>query len=278
LGGCGLMEQISIIAPDKTEYLRNVIFNETKSNISIENDTKKINISLENWSLSKYKFINIIYNYIVENYENNIIRKVIECEYAFLSYIEKNQVYEFAISLLRDENNIFSKLFREKSREVISSKLEDYFENCKEIIIDGFVNFRLKEYRDEVGELVEKAVDEFLVEKEYKEFLMLLNYFVEIQESKIDTINIIKKNNKYLFLDQNGKEIDRNFINDIACELTSDKVEDEDLIISSLITFAPKKIVIHNISDIGTKLIKMIEYIFQGKVIKCTDCEICKPR
>ena len=41
----------------------------------------------------------------------------------------------------------------------------EYFESSNTIILDGFINFRLKDYLKDLEEIVEKAVDNFLMEK-----------------------------------------------------------------------------------------------------------------
>ena len=50
----------------------------------------------------------------------------------------------------------------------------------------------------------------------------------------------------------------------------------DDLLISSLISLAPKKIIIHRISQFTNKeLLNTIFNIFLDKVIICTECELC---
>ena len=44
----------------------------------------------------------------------------------------------------------------------------DYFDNSNSIILDGFVNFRLKDYIKDLEEIVDKAVDDFLTDREYR--------------------------------------------------------------------------------------------------------------
>ena len=75
------------------------------------------------------------------------------------------------------------------------------------IIIDGFVNFRLTDYIKELGDIADKAVEEYIAEREYNEFIKLLRYFVEIQESKLDTINIIPSEEGSYFLIDSMKNL-----------------------------------------------------------------------
>ena len=43
----------------------------------------------------------------------------------------------------------------------------------------------------EIEQIIDKVIEMYTVEKEYGEFVKLLKYFVDMQESKIDEINII---------------------------------------------------------------------------------------
>ena len=46
------------------------------------------------------------------------------------------------------------------------------------------------------------------MEREYREFIRLLKYFVDIQDPKFEIIHVVlKPDNKYILLDENKKEI-----------------------------------------------------------------------
>ena len=57
----------------------------------------------------------------------------------------------------------------------------------------------MKELRSDIEEIIDKVIEGYMVEKEYKEFIKLLKYFVDIQESKIDLINIVIDNEVTVF-------------------------------------------------------------------------------
>ena len=75
-------------------------------------------------------------------------------------------------------------------------KLLEYLQENNVIILDGFLDFRLKKYIGRLENAVDNAIDEYLMEKEYNEFIKLLQYFVNLQESKRNLINLVIKNNK----------------------------------------------------------------------------------
>ena len=99
----------------------------------------------------------------------------------------------------------------EKIRECISEK--------QEINIDGFITFRMRKLRGDIEKIIDKVVERYMVEKEYKEFVKLLKYFVEIQECKIEEINIIiEENNNYIVKNGEGKDLYYDFLKEITAE------------------------------------------------------------
>ena len=126
--------------------------------------------------------------------------------------------------------------------------------------------------------IVDKIVEEYMVEKEYNEFIKLLKYFVEIQESKVDEVNIlIEKNGDYYLKDENGNDL----VGDMVMELPKVKFESkentEELIISTMITTAPKKVIIHCAHNCKNKeLLETITKVFVDKVYYCNECPLCE--
>ncbi|MBS5824887.1 MAG: putative sporulation protein YtxC, partial [Clostridium argentinense] len=114
-------------------------------------------------------------------------------------------------------------------------------------------------------------------EKEYNEFIKLLKYFVDVQESKINEVNIlIDKDGNYVVRDEFENDILSNLVNELYDSRISSKVSSEDLIISGLITSAPKKIVIHCVENSRNKeLIETIKNVFGERVQFCNNCSRC---
>ena len=102
-------------------------------------------------------------------------------------------------------------------KNIIMDKITRCIEENNEINISGFLTFRIKELKEDLECIVDKVVEEYMVEKEYNEFIKLLKYFVEIQESKIDEINIIiEKNGDYYLRDEEGNDLAGNMDNGIT--------------------------------------------------------------
>jgi putative sporulation protein YtxC len=234
--------------------------------------------SMESYKVLKAYISNALADYIIRQYEERLLLRIINSNFCYFNAIEKKEILSRALNIIRNEDKTFiNSLFQIRRRNVIIKRLMDYFDNSNSIILDGFVNFRLKEYIKDLEEVADKAVDDFLMDREYKEFIRLLRYFVDIQEPKIDTVHVMAGyDNKYMLLDGGKKEITNECIQEYVNEISEGEINYDDLLVSSLITFAPRKIIIHSSGRFRNKeLMETIKNVFSGRVVICQGCDIC---
>ena len=151
----------------------------------------------------------------------------------------------------------------------------EYFNENKKMILDGFVYFRLKDYIKYLDEVVDYAVNQFIVEKEYKEFINLLKVYVETRKPEYKTLHLIYLNNESILLDEekNIVSVSENIYN--AKYLSDISFSSNDFALNALLTLLPEKIEIHLIDD-EDEFINTLKLIFEGRVFICKECEICK--
>ncbi|SNT08060.1 putative sporulation protein YtxC [Anaerovirgula multivorans] len=242
--------------------------------------------SVKNYPISdfinifKYCAANALYEYIKLCEEPHIFNRIIDCDYYYFNVKEKIEIQNNIKELFEKEKNQANDKNSEayKRKFTTIQRFVDYFKTNSQINLRGFITFRLKHYVIELQDIVERAVEDFLMDKEYNEFIKLLKYFVDIQEAKVDTIHILlEEDNKYKLYDQYGKLVDNDYLKMIAAEMIDKDINYEDLLISSLITIAPNKIFIHRISKLeNVEVIKTISRVFVDKVNICDSCEWCK--
>lgn len=217
-------------------------------------------------------------DHIIRQYEEKLLSRIINSNYCYFTNGEKKEILQFALrSIHNEEKNFLKELYGKRRRNLIVHKLMEYLESSSSIILDGFVNFRLKDYVKDLEELVDKAVDDFLMDREYKEFIRLLRYFVDIQNSSFKVIHIIRGyEDKYLLLDEDRKEITSEAVLDFISDMPEGEISNDDMLVSTLITLAPKRIIIHGGDGFKNKeLLATIKNVFFGKVTLCGGCEIC---
>ena len=242
--------------------------------------------SVKNYPISdftnifKYCAANALYEYLKLYEESCIFNRIIDYDYYYFNAKEKKEIQNNIKALLKkerhQENDKNSEAYQRKL--MIIQSFVDYFKINSYINLKGFITFRLKSYIIGLQDIVERGVEDFLMDKEYNEFIKLLKYFVDIQEAKIDVIHIVlEEDYKYKLYDKYGHLIDNDYLKMIAAEMIDKDINYEDLLISSLITIAPNKIFIHQISKLQSlELIKTISRVFFNKVKVCDSCDWCK--
>lgn len=126
----------------------------------------------------------------------------------------------------------------------------------------------------QLEEMVDIATDEYLIDKEYREFIKLLRFFVALQESKRDLVNVVFRNDKMILMDQECKSIEMDPNLDLITQ-NNPKINEDDVIVSTLINIAPRKIIIHGFTGKKREVVDALYNIFEGRISFCYDCEIC---
>lgn len=231
-------------------------------------------------SMFTINIANILYEIVIDEFYKRDMEMFLYDTYFFLKYDEIKEIKESSLKVLKgkeatiDENSIY---YMNKKNIIIDKIVECIHEN-KEININGFITFRMKELKEDLEQIIDKVVEKYMAEKEYTEFIKLLKYFVEIQDSKIEEINIIIKNDgKYSIQDREGNNIEEKLFSDLEELKYSDNTNIDDMIISVLITNSPEKIVIHCSENCkNLDLIDTIKKVFTDRVQLCDTCKVCK--
>jgi len=222
-------------------------------------------------------FCEALADYIMRKYEKNIVYGVINRNYFYLSGPEKREIYNITKKLVSERNN--DPALDGKYKQTIKENLFDYIEDSSHIVLDGFVTFRLGSYTEEIEQFVDMAVDEFIVQKEYDEFVKLLRYFVEMQDTIHSSIHVLVNDDKsYSILDHNFSDITQECVEDFLEGLQAGQINHDDVLISALISLAPKKVNFHNSTLIENKqLVDTIKNIFVTRLNICKGCDLCSP-
>ena len=213
---------------------------------------------------------NILYRIVIDNYRKKEMFEFLTDNYFFLKQHEILEVEDEIVKVLKyeeitkNEDSIYC-LNRVNS---MVEQIKNCISEKQEINVDGFITFRMRNLRGDIEKIIDKVVERYMVEKEYKEFVKLLKYFVEIQECKIEEINIIiEENNSYIIKDSEGKDLYYDFLKEITAEQGRIELNTEDVLISGLITSAPKNIIIYGKENCTNKeFLDTIENVFGDKV------------
>jgi len=223
---------------------------------------------------------NMLYKIVTIEFCKKEMNDFLEETYFFLQYDEIKQIKPKIQEALLSEGAILgpNMVYCINRKNKVIDKISRCIEENDEINVSGFLTFRTKEINADLECIVDKVVEEYMVDKEYNEFIKLLKYFVDVQESKVSEVNIlIEKNGNYNLRDEEGTDLVGNMITELPDVKFDSKENQEELIISALITSAPKKIIIHCAENCKNKeLIGTISKVFVDKVFYCDSCHECE--
>lgn len=222
---------------------------------------------------------NILYKIVITKYKEKELFEYLTDTYFFLKQDEMLEVEGEIMKVLncKEGANDTNFIFYSNKTNAIIDKIKECIEENNKININGFITFRMRELRKDIEDIIDKVVEKYMVEKEYREFIKLLKYFVEIQECKVEEINLVALSaGGYIVTDKEGKDIFPTFLSELSdCKIGVD-ANIEDIIISGLITSAPKKIVIHKKEDCNNReFIETIKNVFGERVEFCDECKLC---
>ena len=161
-------------------------------------------------------------------------------------------------------------------QDSLKISLIDYFANNKFVILDGFINFRINDYIKIIDYIVDLAVNKFVIDREYNEFVDLLKCYINSKESKTSIVHLIYQDQETILLDEfkNIISIDDSTLN--SKYLSDITFSSNDYALNTLLTLLPEKIYIHVIDNVQDEFINTIKLIFDNRVYICNDCNLCK--
>lgn len=219
------------------------------------------------------QFMNVLAEYIIERYEPQLLSRLLTESYPQLSAAQKREVLRTKERCSDDPDIGYN-----ARKQAVLLSLYDYLREDSCLLLDGFVSFRLKEYEMMLKTVCERLVEDCITRHEYEDFIGLLKYFVSIQEARPQLVHVLVTiDGRYELFAQNGENITERCLSDfIDVSDIPSNANFDDLLISMLITLAPKSIVVHNAEQIRNKeLFQTIRRVFDGHLIYCTGCEIC---
>lgn len=219
--------------------------------------------------------------YIVEHCEESIIFSLIQkrCE---KNNIKPASVAQYCFNILNNDPwEPLGKKFTEEDRQRRSNKISEelnlHLETNSELHLDGYIAFRMHNYKRELKEVVEYAMDEYILDQQYEEFMTLLKYFVQLQETRIDIVHLVQQEgNSFILCDDAMLPLEIKHENDrIVAEMLETEINIEDIVISSLISASPQKIMIHA-KHHEYQVIRTVKSIFGERTQVCTTCPMCR--
>ena len=259
------------------EYLQNEFSTFNMLNVSFSCNEFKLykNIIIHYTGIDKelfYTKLATIFSYLViDNFESDIIKDMLISNYFYFDNFEFQKILDIC------EENLCDEEFSFQNRQLaLFDAFYNYIIEHHSIVLSGFINFRLFNYRYILEDLLNLSVNEFLVEREYLEFTSLVKLYIESQLPRSSKLHIVCFNSDTFLLDENMKKIDIDKSDLNAKYLSDVSFSDNDYILNTLLKLLPAKIYLHvSSSSIDLNFINTLKLIFDSRFEICTDCNIC---
>lgn len=161
--------------------------------------------------------------------------------------------------------------------EDIKKQIFDFLNVSETISPEGFLNFRLGEYKKSVEGTLGNEIERFRTERDFDDITSLLSCYVASQPQKEEIIHlVVTGSGGYKLLDRYEKNITESAMAQIVHELDIRDFSFDDLLLSVLISLAPRRLIIHGAENFRSENTRhTLLRIFDGSAVLCGGCGIC---
>jgi putative sporulation protein YtxC len=226
----------------------------------------------------RYFIANALADVIVDHWQENLVRELVREECRHFTAEERKEITDIVLKRLDETWDANQPTPYLQRRNQIVKKLVEYLETSHFLVLEGFIRFRLGEYREELRELVNRAADDYAVEKEYQEFIRLLRYFVDLQGPQLPEVQVVlSAGDRFELFDAENRALCNEGFGDRSYLL--EELNHGDILISTLIALSPTHITLHQASSqVSPELTDTIKDVFAGRVDFCPGCPLCRPQ
>jgi len=214
--------------------------------------------------------------YVTDVWEYEELKRIVASDFYYYAEDEVEYLAASSVQMLADLLGPDGEPLR---RSHIAAGVLELLLRGGELLVEGMLRFRMQALAEDHHRVVEQAIDEYLMDLEYQEFIKLLRYFLEAQENELPLLHMMcyEETDARLYR-ADGREIMPEDLPDGigAMSATSQGVRLEDLM-SSLISLAPEKLHIHVRPGLpGVPLmVETVQKVFQERAVLCAGCPLC---
>ncbi len=226
-------------------------------------------------SLGK-EIASLVSHFIIEDLKVHLLHDLLRFHYFYFGREEREEI--LAIACRNFESAKLARR-RELHRDLIEKTIRAYLNGSHEHInIEGFYNFRLHDCRRELRRVIDEAVESYLAEREYREFVRLLKYFLNLQQPKIELIHLsVDQKGRVRITDHRFRQVDPCDWDDFDLTDFDEESDYEDILVSMLVSVAPRRIMLHrSVSLRYPRAVESLRRIFENRLIYCENCSHCR--
>lgn len=147
------------------------------------------------------------------------------------------------------------------------------------INVDTIMQFRARDYIKLLQQTARDMIDQFLSDREYEEFVIMLRYLLDSNPPSTETLHVFCTDERVWICDDSG-ELYRDAEVERAARMAmgDEEVNPEDLTMSILVTKSPCHIVIHDLTNSAPwpSFAETCERVFLQRAERCNHCSMCQ--
>ncbi|MFC5402789.1 putative sporulation protein YtxC [Cohnella soli] len=212
----------------------------------------------------------VLAEYTLYDQEPSLLRAIFRERFGSKDEMETDLLIAETVSLLDGEPEVGESWIgrgRERRLQKLAARYSHYLEGHDRLHLDGFLRFRLGDYRAEVQEAAETAIEERMMERQYQEFMKLLKSMVEWQETRTSAVHVLHAGgHAFRLLDEEMRPLEegvaaREERQTLAERLEPGEQEEESRVVSRLLEASPRQLYIHT-PEPESQVIRTIVGIF----------------
>lgn len=229
-------------------------------------------------------YTNIIIHYLGNNLSsfNLAISDLLTClildnlEYDFLKKLSLQNYFYFNFSEMSKILGICEELLYASDEFSFENRYNILFDNFykhislnNKLYLNGFLFFQNKTYFKYLQEIIDVAVNKFIIEREYLEFISLLKIYINSHSSNTNLVSLYYGSDKPTLFDENnniiditGDSFDMKYLSDIS-------FSSNDYVLNALLTLIPERIIIHLTNNYVDEFINTLSLIFENRITIC---------
>ncbi|WP_185897372.1 putative sporulation protein YtxC [Paenibacillus zeisoli] len=258
---------------DKSEFKLSFVTSGDRISAVFEGDETAYSFAKRSITIRE-KLSYALAEYVIAEKEADIVRRLVSREYDFTEEEDRTVIVDSCLHLLTPE--IEGIEVRNRRCGQLAVHIRHFLEENTELNLDGFMTFRMKEYLDQIRETLDYVVDEYLLDKQYEEFIGLLKYFVHFQETQIEVVHLMHTGgSEFTIYNEHMMPLEAAVVEGVVARIADNELELEDVIVSSLISLSPGRIIVHT-REPEIQIISTIRQIFGERIEMCEYCPRCK--
>ncbi|MBL0386348.1 putative sporulation protein YtxC [Tumebacillus sp. ITR2] len=216
--------------------------------------------------------------FITDVWERSEMERIVANDFYYYAADEVEYLADSAVRMLAELKDADGMSLRR--RHIVDSVAEQ-LANSRELLVEGLLRFRMHALQADLHRVIEQAIDEYLMELEYQEFVKLLRYFLQAQEPGVPLLHMVchEEGVSPRLFDGEGRPL---VLDEIEGAKQQQNLRDCGVMIeetmSALISAAPQKVHIHlaHGRDLVPPIVETVKKVFAESAVLCSDCPLCE--